>query len=120
MPTATDLAAEALAAYRLQRLLGVDAITEPLRERAIDATYKHGGIVRADWLAELLACAWCRSVWAAGAVVALRGLPGGRVLRDFLAVAGAAALVAHVLDPPSEEEAPRIGGLALLHGEDGA
>lgn len=90
-------AAEALAAYRLQRLLGVDAIGEPARAAALAWLYPRRPRAAA-WLGELLDCPWCRAVWAAGAVVALRRLPGGRALRDALALAALAALLAQAID----------------------
>lgn len=46
-----------LFAYRLTRLIAVDDITSPLRDRA------HG------WLGELVTCPFCVGVWVSAAVV---------------------------------------------------
>lgn len=90
-------ALDALATFRLQRLLGRDRITERPREALLAALWRRNPSA-ATWADEMLACPWCRTVWAAGAVLALRRLPGGRAARDLLALAGAASLLATHLD----------------------
>lgn len=46
-----------LAAYRITRLIAVDDLTAPLRDRV------HG------WLGELVTCPFCVGVWVSAAVV---------------------------------------------------
>lgn len=85
---------DALAAYRLQRLMGEDTITDPARSRLYLWTYDRPVPSRVGtFVTEMLGCVHCRTVWAAMLIVAFRRVPGGRVLRDVLAVAGAASLV---------------------------
>jgi len=96
--TPTELALDALATFRLQRLIGVDTITEKPRERALDGVWRlHAptGLL----LGRLVDCAWCRAPYAAAAVLVLHKLPGGRAVRNVLALAAAAALLAVTLDP---------------------
>jgi hypothetical protein len=86
-----DLVLDGLAVYRLARLITVDDITEPLRQRAT------------DWLvgsqhhraAELINCGYCVSVWTAFGVVfvAPRVVPGWQKVRLALAAAGVAAVL---------------------------
>ena len=85
------LTCDALATYRLARLIAVDVITEPLRELVrttgwLDHPDKPGvqlpiigpaGTI-ARWLFDLITCMWCVSLWIAAVVVALtRFVPGG-------------------------------------------
>jgi hypothetical protein len=66
MPTPTTAALDALATYRLTRLVIEDEVTAPLRDAAY-ARLKPGGK-----LAYLLSCPWCVSIWAGGALSVLR------------------------------------------------
>lgn len=87
------LATDALAAFRLSRLVVLDSLLETPRGAVIDRLLEGGPAARK--LAEGLECTWCVGVWAATAVVALRRLApraGGTVV-EVLAVAGAAGLV---------------------------
>lgn len=119
---ALDLLVDALAAYRLTRLVTADTITEPLRARiVIDAFVKAGldvpagenaeGIVEVSQalglpaqlvpkLATLVTCRWCAGVWvAAGVVVAATVAPRPwRWVARALAVSAAAALIARAED----------------------
>jgi hypothetical protein len=58
------LLTDALACYRLTRLLTTDRVAEPLRAR-VDSSSTAGYLIRCDW---------CMSVWCGGAVVAARHL----------------------------------------------
>lgn len=70
----SELLVDAGAAYRLTRLVTGDTITERLRDR-VDAAVPAG----TEWhetphgyLAELVTCPWCVSVYAAAGVVFMR------------------------------------------------
>lgn len=81
---------DALATYRLTRLVTRDAITKPLREKAIAAVYEaeseepglkgHGSYAaRVAWegdaapkVAKLITCPWCVGVWLGFGVMVLR------------------------------------------------
>jgi Protein of unknown function (DUF1360) len=123
-----DLLLDGLATFRLQRLIRRDTITEPLRERIhwwalgpsmepipqdvpeeerLDRLVEY--VTRpsppgAMFVLDLLDCPWCVSVWAAGMVVALRWVPGGRHVRNLLAAAAVAGLVATHLDPETPDD----------------
>lgn len=107
------LVVDALAAYRLTRLVTADTITEGPRDAIVRWAYRRAGrpfmadgdvswseIAMADddppKLATLITCRWCTGVWvAAGVVVAREVAPRWwRPVRDGLAIASAAALVA--------------------------
>jgi hypothetical protein len=102
--TATVLAVNALAVFRLARLAAVDDLTAPLRRRlgapwviatVGDATV-HGDRPESGfryWVWRLVTCPWCVSVWIAGLVVALQAAwPEGWIypamVLAFSAVAG--------------------------------
>lgn len=88
-PSTRTLVVDALAAYRLTRLVTTDAITEPLRE-AIDA--------RSDFMGELTSCSWCSGVWvAAGVVLARRYVPAWGPVAEMLALAAVAGLLSDAL-----------------------
>ncbi len=79
--SATLLVLDALACFRLTRLMVADTITAPLRDRAPAR------------LREFITCPWCVSVWLAGAIVALQALASGpwlyaSAILAFSAVAG--------------------------------
>jgi hypothetical protein len=85
---------DALASYRLARLLTMDDLTKPVR----DTVWKWASDREHHRLAEFVTCPHCVGVWVAAGVVlvAPRALPrrGWRALRLFLAVAGAESLMA--------------------------
>lgn len=87
-PTYADMALDALAAYRLTRLITEDRITETPR----DALRQHGG-----WLGELVSCPWCIGVWAAGGVILARRL-APRVWEPAAEVLAVAAVVGLLAD----------------------
>jgi hypothetical protein len=104
-----DLIVDALAVARLTRLLLRDGITEPLRVPVRRWAGRRpplvGNLPLDEWLArpaahpkvaELLDCAWCASVWVAGAVLFARY----RTSRAWQAAATVLALsqVAGMLD----------------------
>jgi hypothetical protein len=77
------LVVDALAAYRLTRLVTQDRITQPLRDRL-------------DGLpGELVRCSWCVGIYAAFGVVAARRLVprGWAPIGDALAVAAVVGLI---------------------------
>lgn len=110
---------DALAAYRLTRLVTADTITEPVRLALVEDAYhavarqlpevQAGATVEervaADdedppKLATLLTCRWCAGVWVAAGVMAARRLAPRQwgVVADGLAISAAAALVAALED----------------------
>ena len=82
------LVVDALAAYRLTRLVTEDRITAPLRDR-----------VPAGWASELVGCSWCVGVWAAAGVVAARRLAprAWTPVAEVLAVAAVVGITAETL-----------------------
>lgn len=116
-----DLIVDAVAVYRLTRLVTADTLADPIRERIVESAYVsvgRGEQVRADaedasWseiaiaegrhapkLATLVTCRWCAGMWIAfGAVVARRLLPRlWRPVADALVCSAAAALLASLED----------------------
>jgi hypothetical protein len=88
-----DLVLDSLAAYRLARLVTMDDLTKPARDRVWHWAMEH----KRHRLAEFVTCPHCVGVWVAAGVVsftALRGVPGWRHVRTVLAVAGAESLMA--------------------------
>lgn len=95
--TGLELVVDGAACYRLTRLAVKDDLTQPLRERLIAWRYRatrsaadqptlmaypqtwqdHAeGDPAAPWLAALVSCRWCSSIWVGAAVVAARwGIP---------------------------------------------
>lgn len=96
---------DALATYRLTRLVTADEITLEPRERLL-AFLEDEGFDRA---AELVRCSWCASVWVAAGVLTARAVAprAWAPVAQLLAVAAVAALVAHV-----EQQATRIANAA--------
>lgn len=94
------LVVDALATYRLTRLIVEDRIAE--RPRAALRA-------RSPFLDELLACSWCTSVWAAvGVVVARQVAPRAwEPLARVLALSAVAGLVATAVSEFSFPEGPR-------------
>jgi hypothetical protein len=111
-----DLLTDMLAAHRLTRMVTADVLTEPMRERLIEATYVAAGRAEEEaasfpnrtWqerveydedppkLATLLTCRWCASMWLAFGIVAARQLAprAWPVVARALALSSAAALLA--------------------------
>lgn len=87
------LLAYSLATYRLTRLLLVDSLTEPLRER-VWRRYPP----ESSRLGYLLTCPWCASVWAASALLLLGSItPAADTVATVLALSAVAGLLtAHV------------------------
>ncbi len=93
-----ELAVDALACWRITRLVTEDGITAPIRGRILDWALDQGADARPKHpkLAELIECPHCVSVYAAAGVLAARrytpGLwdPLARLLA-FSAVAGIVA-----------------------------
>jgi hypothetical protein len=118
---ALTAATDALAAYRLTRLVTADTIADPLRDRWVEAAYVAQGRGERNrpspdypgaWaevaltddqppkLAELVVCRWCAGMWVGLGVVAARRL-APRLwgpLADALALSAGAALLARLED----------------------
>lgn len=118
MRRALDLTLDALAAYRLTRLITLDELLHEPREAIVEAAYNAANKRTAErcreaeltsWaavaiedvddheapkLAVLVTCRWCTGMWVALGVVAVRRFRWWRPLRDALALGSAAALVA--------------------------
>lgn len=104
-----DLLVDALATYRLTRLAVVDTFppVKALRERIVEQHTRQwpdgeGGYnVEPDWLAELIGCPYCSSVWLAFGVVAARALfpKQWKPVATALAFAAVAGKAVDVLDP---------------------
>lgn len=83
---------DAVAVYRLTRLVTADGITEPLRD-AIDDWSREGGRLR-EKAAELVTCPWCMSMWwSLGLVFIVRRAPWWPRMADALAFSAVAGLV---------------------------
>lgn len=65
-----DLAVNALATYRVTKLVIDDEITRELREKAFQTLDAHPGKVSKK-LSYLLTCPWCVGIWAGAGVAAL-------------------------------------------------
>lgn len=111
---------DALAAYRLTRLVTADTITLALRARIIRWTYERkgdtdwiaSGTTDSQWelipdddddppkLATLITCRWCAGMWISGFVIAARRYAPGiwAPIARALALSAAAALVARLED----------------------
>lgn len=118
--------ADAAAAYRLTRLVTADTLTQPIRERIIEAAYvaqARGGEARASiaelgaaddpdrWqraaeqdpriprIAELITCRWCAGMWVSlGITLIARRTRWWAPIRDALALSAVAALAASLED----------------------
>lgn len=84
-----DLPVQALACYRLARLVTQDEITRGPRTRLADWLEAH----HAAKAAYLMECAFCVGVWAAFAVLLLNRHRAGRWVVRALAISGAQALL---------------------------
>jgi hypothetical protein len=109
-----ELLVDAVAAYRLTRLVTADDITAPIRDAIVEWSYdrlpdveveRSGGETWSDVaiadpdapkLATLITCRWCTGVWVGAGVVAARRLTprAWQPLAEALSLAAAAALVA--------------------------
>lgn len=116
--TALELAVDALAAFRLTRLVTRDKITEPARDDLIEEAYAQARRTPADadlpdpvhagdWtaiahedpdvpkVAAFIVCPWCVGMYvAAGVTLARRYVPGWEHLARLLAVSAATGLLA--------------------------
>lgn len=124
--TALALLLDALATYRLARLVTADGIADGPRDAVVRAAYEIAGRAeearqtepdvaageRAAWsnyamddddppkLAELITCRWCAGMWLAAAVVAMRRMAprAWSPVAAVLAFSAAAALLARLED----------------------
>lgn len=122
MRSTERLVVDAIAVYRLTKLATDDSITQPIRDRIIEAAYatqgrveherrafeEHEGAMReGDWqriveeddeppkLAALVTCRWCASMWVAlGLVAVVRRARWWPAMSDALAFSAAGALLA--------------------------
>lgn len=85
---------DALAVYRLTRLVTADGITEDLR-RSIEAwSLADGAPAWRDKVAELVECRWCTSMWwALGLVFFVRRTSWWPAVADALALSAVATLI---------------------------
>ncbi len=93
---------DSLATARIVRLIQVDSITAPLRQRLLDLLYDR----KADRLTELMQCSWCLSVWVGLGLVGLR-LAAPRlhtVLATGLASSQGASMLINWLDSIEHDE----------------
>ncbi len=117
-----ELVVDAVATYRLTRLVTKDVITAPLRDSFVEAMYVAAGRAEAarpeidsaqlTWseyaeddrnapkLATLVVCRWCASIWLAlGVVVIRRAAPRSwRRIAEILVFSAASALLARLED----------------------
>lgn len=110
-----EFALDALAAYRLTRLITTDDLLHDQREAVVEAAYVAAGRAAesraaaelTSWaetavadehdapkLATLITCRWCTGMWVALFVVAVRRTRAWRPMRDALALGSLAALIA--------------------------
>jgi len=91
-----DLAVDALASYRLTKLVRDDMITEPLRE----AVHERVGDPAESKLAYLVNCPWCLSIWFGAGLVILRWRwpKVGRGVARALAVSALTGMITQQLD----------------------
>lgn len=94
----TELLLDALASWRIVRLIQKDEITEEPRRMFIGWTLKAGH----RKLRYLIQCPHCLGIWSTAFVLLLRRVPGGHVLRDLLAVAGLMSVWAEI-EPAATE-----------------
>lgn len=88
---------EALAAYRIARLIQRDRILSTPRDAILVWALKPvRGHAAHPKIAELLGCIWCLSIWTAFVVLVVRVMPGGRWLIRALALSAIAGLLAEL------------------------
>lgn len=80
-----------LAAFRLYRIAGVDAITEPFHGR-LNAS--HHPVAR--WVSDLVSCPWCIGFWASVALSALGAWGALFTWQEAILIALAASTVCGV------------------------
>lgn len=80
-----------LAAFRIYRIAGVDAITEPIHGR-LNASRNPV----AQWMSELVSCPWCIGFWASVALTFMLWRAGRCTRREAVAIALAASTVCGV------------------------
>ena len=68
-----DLTLDSLAVYRLTRLIVVDEISDPLRQRV----FSRFGSPAASKISYLVTCPWCVSIYAGAAVATARMMAPG-------------------------------------------
>lgn len=90
--TPLDLALDALAAYRLTRLVVDDTIADAPRNFVLDALDDAGPA--GAKIAEGLACYWCVGLWIATAAAAARRSRAWRAARYPLALSAAVGILA--------------------------
>lgn len=93
-PSPQEILLNALATYRLTRLVVQDEITVELRAKAFEQIKKLPDPV-ANKLSYLITCPWCVSIWAAGVLLILRKT--SPELAEFLTGLLAASAVAGVI-----------------------
>ena len=86
---------DALAVWRLTRLVAVDGITSPIRERITEWAEAQPESTLREKVAELVGCPHCVSVWTAlGLVFVVRRQPWWPRMADALALAAVSSLIA--------------------------
>lgn len=90
---------DALAVWRLTRLLAVDGLTSDLRDWVTEWAETGPPSTSKNKLAELVGCPHCVSVWAAlGVVCVARRSPWWPAMADALALAAVSSLIADARD----------------------
>lgn len=74
---ALDLVCDAVACYRLTRLVVDDTMGQPARDAAERAAAAVAGERGVEWAQELTGCYWCTGIWAAAAITGARALAPG-------------------------------------------
>lgn len=86
---------DALAVYRLTRLVTADGITEDFRARIDSWAHTADAPAWRDKAAELVECRWCTSMWwALGLVLIVRRTSWWPTIADALALSAVSTLVA--------------------------
>lgn len=90
---------DALAVYRLTRLVAADGITEPIRDVISEWTESGPQTLVKEKVAELIECRWCVGMWVAlGLVYVVRRRSWWPNMADALAFSALAALIAGLED----------------------
>lgn len=84
---------DALAVYRLTRMVTKDRIGQAFRDRVV--TYVDDGTLP-DVAEYLVRCPWCVGVWVSGAVLVVRRMPGWPTVARLLAVSAIAGLLSEL------------------------
>lgn len=90
---------DALATYRLTKLVIDDEITAEAREKLEDHLSAHPGKL-SDKVSYLITCPWCVSIWAGAGVKVLRlaSPKAANVVSGFLAASAITGLIYNHLD----------------------